>query len=74
MNQLKYYKRQGYEFQIIERIGDLCRAVGRKGTHEIHDVTLQLRGDITRQSAWTFATEKQAAEKFAELTHNQPTT
>ena len=38
MNNLKYYKRNGYEFQIVQRNGDVCRAVGRKGKIETHEV------------------------------------
>jgi len=38
MNELKYYKRNGYEFQIVQRSGNVARALGRKGKQENHEV------------------------------------
>jgi ssDNA-binding Zn-finger/Zn-ribbon topoisomerase 1 len=67
VNNLKYYKRNGYEFQIVQRNGDVCRAVGRKGKSECHEVFLDYDGDIQGRAFWRYDSEKQAVEKFAEL-------
>jgi len=58
----KIYKRDGYEFQVVEQSGDVSRAIGRKGKAELHDV-IALTGDKL-ETRWSFATEYQAREKF----------
>jgi hypothetical protein len=48
-NRMKYYKRNGYEFAITERSGDVCLAVGRKGKITTYEVCLAVgrKGKIT---------------------------
>jgi len=60
MNELKYYKRNGYEFQVVQRSGDVCRAIGRRGKTEIHQV-------IDHGKFRTFSSEEQAVDLFTEL-------
>ena len=69
MNQLKIYKRNGYEFQVVERIGNVARAVGRKGKSEIHDVFTIIPFDhhelqCPPQGISSFDNEDQAREMF----------
>jgi hypothetical protein len=86
-NRMKYYKRNGYEFAITERSGDVCLAVGRKGkitTYEVfimqHNAERIIAG-VTIQASqsppgneqwgrkgWTYSSEDQAREKYADLT------
>ena len=73
MSHLKYYKRNGYEFQIVERTKNVARAIGRKGKRELHDVLFIIPFDGNElqcplQGISTFSTESQAIEKFNELT------
>jgi hypothetical protein len=55
------YKRAGYEFQVVKTLGAVSRAIGRKGTKEMHDV-------IHDGKTYTFTNAAQAVEKFEELT------
>ena len=66
MNQARIYKRDGYEFQIVDQCGLVSRAIGRKGKQVIHDVIMKMGDSI--EGRWTFATEAQAIEKFNAIT------
>ena len=70
MTELKYYKRNGYEFQIVERIGNVARAVGRKGKQEQHQVVTILEGERISiiDHCHTFDNEGQAVGKLREMT------
>jgi len=57
----KIYKRDGYEFQVVESCGDVSRAVGRKGKYERHEV-------ITPSATHAYDSEGQARRKFKQLT------
>jgi len=71
MSHLKYYKRNGYEFQVIQRNGDVCRAVGKRKNSVIHQILRVGVIPATKEEheipMHTFSSEKQAVEKFAEL-------
>ena len=64
MKQLKIYKRNGYEFQVVEQSGDVARAIGRKGKSVLHEVTMT---DESWSSRWSYSGEDQAKDKFKEL-------
>ena len=65
MSDIPIYKRNGYEFQTVERFGNVSRAIGRKGNFKLHDITKH-EGLMTQR--WAYATEEQAKEKSKELT------
>jgi hypothetical protein len=58
---MKYYKRNGYTFQITHVSGDVYLAVGSNGKKTIYDV---LDGKLRS----TYDNEKQAMEKYNSLT------
>jgi hypothetical protein len=59
------YKRNGYEFQVVERVGNVSRAIGRKGKREIHDVTI---ASPHNNCTFAFSSEPEAVEKFSRIT------
>jgi len=38
MKQIKYHKRNGYEFHVVDRIGNVARAIGSNGKAITHEV------------------------------------
>lgn len=65
-----YYKRSGYEFQVVKSSGDISRAIGKKGKFVIHQVTHLLRDPDTGgelEKAWNYDNEAQAIDKFNAL-------
>lgn len=67
----KFYKSAGFEFAVVQRKGDITRAIGRKGKAELHHVTAIIRGITSAgelETVWRFDNEAQAVEKFNKMT------
>jgi hypothetical protein len=71
MSELRYYSRNGYQFQILKRRGDIARAIGRNGKSERHEVIHIIPDKSGEKSSavafWAFSNEAQAIAKFNEI-------
>ena len=71
MNELRYYSRNGYHFQIVKRRGDIARSIGGNFKSERHEVIHILADKSGEKSSavafWAFSNEEQAISKFNEI-------
>ena len=54
MKKLTIYKKNGFEFSVVERVGNVARAIGRKGKVENHEV-FHVQSHNGREIAGNFA-------------------